>query len=328
MNKYRWGIIGAGWIASQFAEDLQLLPQAELRAIASRSEERANTFAKKLDIPCAYGSWEEMYNDDNIDIVYIATYHTFHFENTLACLKNGKSVICEKPFTMNQRELIKLVETARANKVFLMEGIWTRFLPSMKKVLGIIKSGELGNLKNVYADFGFRLDYDPKHRLYDPDKGGGALLDIGIYPVFISMLAAGKPLAIQAMARFTESGVDHSCNMIFSHANDIVSSLNCTLENESPVEANLLFEKGRILMESWWLTPGPIKVFREAQDPEQINFPESGHGHHYEAAEVMRCLDEGLSESPSLPLSFSLDISETLDKIRSICGITYEQDNL
>jgi predicted dehydrogenase len=328
MNKYRWGIIGAGWIASQFAEDLKLLPQAELRAIASRSAERANNFAKKFDIPDAYGSWEEMYTDDNIDIVYIATYHTFHFENTLACLKNGKSVICEKPFTMNQRELIQLVDTARENQVFLMEAIWTRFLPSTQKVMEIIKSRELGNLRNVYADFGFRLDYDPQHRLYDPVKGGGALLDIGIYPVFISLLVAGKPENMQATARFTESGVDHSCNMIFRQANDIISSLNCTLESESPVEANLLFEKGRILMESWWLTPGPIKIFRGEQDPEQINFPESGHGYHYEAAEVMRCLDEGLSESPSLPLSFSLEISETLDQIRSICKITYVQDNL
>ena len=327
MASYNWGIIGAGHIAGLFAEDLKLLPNARLKAIASRSAERASEFAKKHDIPVHYGSWEEMSADPEIDIVYVASYHPFHFENTLSCLNAGKAVLCEKPFTMNERELDILIRRAREKKVFLMEAIWTRFLPSTKKVMEIIKSGELGNLRNVYADFGFRLDYDPQHRLYDPVKGGGALLDIGIYPVFISLLVAGKPENMQATARFAESGVDHSCNMIFSQANDVISSLNCTLESESPVEANLLFEKGRILMESWWLTPGPIKIFREEQDPEQINFPESGHGYHYEAAEVMKCLDDGLTESPSLPLSFSLDISETLDQVRSICKITYDQDN-
>jgi predicted dehydrogenase len=326
MKKYNWGIIGAGWIASKFAEDIKLLPQADLRAVASRSAERAKQFAEEYDIPVAYGAWEEMAADDDIDIVYVATHHPFHHENTLACLKKGKAVLCEKPFTMNLRELKELVDTARSNKVFLMEGIWTRFLPSTRRVLEIMESGELGKLCSVYADFGFQLEYDPGHRLFDPAKGGGALLDIGIYPVFISVLTAGKPLNIKAKARFADSGVDHSCSMIFEQEEEVVSSLNYTLLSDSPVEANLLFEKGWIRMESWWLTPGPVTVYRHEQEPERIEFPEPGVGLHHESAEVMECLDKGLTESPTLPLDFSLELMETLDAIRNICGIRYDQD--
>ena len=328
MKKYNWGIIGAGLIAGQFAKDLRLLPQAELRAIASRSAERANGFANKHNVPLAYGSWQEMAMDDSIDIVYVATHIPSHFENTLAYLKMGKAVLCEKPFTMNLRELKKLVDTARLRKTFLMEGIWTRFLPSTGKVLEIMDGGELGELLSVYADFGIRQEYDPGHRLYDPAKGGGVLLDTGIYPVFISILTAGKPLKIHAKARFADTGIDQNCSMIFEQEHEVLSSLNCTMVAESPVEANLLFEKGRICMESWWLTPGPITVYRQGQEPERIEFPEPGVGLHYEATEVMKCLEEGLIESPSLPLDFSLDLMETLDEVRTICGIRYEQDSV
>ena len=267
-----------------------------------------------------------MAGDKSIDVVYVATHHPFHYENTLACLKSGKAVLCEKPFTMNLRELTELVNVARANRVFLMEAIWTRFLPSTKMVLEIMKSGDLGSLQAVYADFGLRREYDPDHRLFDPAKGGGALLDIGIYPVFISMLTSGKPEKIFAAARFTPTGIDHSCSMIFHQKDEVVSSLNCTLMAESPVEANMMFEKARIHMGPWFLAPGPITVCRKGQDPERIEFPEPGKGYHYEASEVMRCLDEGLTESPLLPLNFSLELMETLDRIRNICGISYEQD--
>jgi predicted dehydrogenase len=302
MKSYNWGIIGAGHVAGQFAEDLGLLPRANLYAIASRSDKRARSFAQKYNIPVRYSSWGGIAEDDDVDIVYVATHHPFHHENALACLKAGKAVLCEKPITMNSRELEELVSTARENRVFLMEAIWTRFLPSTRKVLEIKERGELGNLLNVHADFGFRMEFDPKHRLFNPALGGGALLDIGIYPVFISMLMAGSPKTFEA------------------------SSLNCTLKADSPTEANLLFEKGWIRMESWWLTPGPITVHRTDQEPERIEFPEPGNGYHYEAEEVMRCLDEGLTESASLPLDFSLDLMNTLDKIRDRCGIRYEQD--
>jgi predicted dehydrogenase len=328
MNKYNWGIIGAGNIASRFAEDLKLLPQARLRAVSSRSADRASAFAKKYKIPYWHDSWEAIAADPEVDIVYVATHHPFHFQNTRSCLEAGKAVICEKPITMNRRELETLVRIARENKVFLMEAIWSRFLPSTRKVLELLESGKLGNLTDVYADFGFRLDFDPEHRLYDPAKGGGALLDIGIYPVFISLLMAGPPEKIKATARFAPNGVDHSCHMIFEHGNEVISSLNWTLMSDTPTEANLMFEHGWIRMESLWLTPGPINIHRKGRKPKLITFREPGNGYHYEAAEVMQCLDRGLTESPSLTLDFSLDLMGTLDALKAACGITYLQDDM
>jgi len=326
MNKYNWGIIGAGNIANSFARDLKLLPKARLKAVSSRSADRASAFAKKHRIPEWYDSWDAMAADPEIDIVYVATHHPFHFENTRSCLEAGKAVLCEKPITMNRRELEILVRIAREKKVFLMEAIWTRFLPSTRKVLEVKNSGELGQLINVYADFGFRLDYDPGHRLYDPAKGGGVLLDVGIYPVFISQLLAGPPETIKATARFAPSGVDQSCGIILEQGNEVVSSLNCTLLSESSVEANLLFEHGWIRMESWWLTPGPITIHRKGRKPKRVRFRVPGNGYQFEAAEVMHCLDGGLTESLSLPLDFSLDLMGTLDAVRASCGIRYPQD--
>jgi predicted dehydrogenase len=295
--------------------------------VASRSAERASAFAGKYKTERWYDSWEGVAGDPDIDIVYVATHHPFHFENTRMCLEAGKAVLCEKPFTMNRHELEQLVGMAAEQKVFLMEAIWTRFLPSTRKVLAILETGELGKLTNVYADFGFRLAFDPEHRLYDPAKGGGALIDLGIYPVFLSQLLAGPPKRIEAMARFAPTGVDHSCNMVFEHGNEVVSSLNCTLESRSPVEASLLFEQGWIRMESWWLTPGPLTIHPEGSKSKRIKFRNPGHGYHYEAAEVMNCLDRGLTESPSLPLRFSLDLMGTLDQVRKICRITYPQND-
>jgi len=326
MKIYKWGIIGAGNIANQLAKDLKILPNAKLHAIASRSEARASEFAGKYDIPVHYGRWEDLSADPNVDIVYIATHHPFHFENSLACLNAGKAVLCEKPFTMNKRELDQLVSTARNKKIFLMEAFWTRFLPSIKKILEIAESGELGTLQNIHADIGYRLEFDPDHRLYDQAKGGGSLLDMGVYPVFISLLMAGKPDKIHAIARLAETGVDQSCNMIFEHDRNIVSSLSCTSMAETPVEANLMFERGWIKIASKWFAPGPITIHRPEQQPELIEFKESGKGYHYEATEVMRCLDEGLTESPLLPLDFSLDLMGTLDRVREIGGIRYAQD--
>ena len=326
MRRYRWGILGAGWIAGKFAEDLALLPSADLRAVASRSGDRAAAFARNFNIPVSYGSWKEISSDPDIDIVYVATHHPFHFENTLACLREGKAVLCEKPITMNKKELEILVRAASEKKAFLMEALWTLFFPSIRKVQEIAGSGKLGKLQSIYADFGFRQEFDPGHRLFDPAKGGGALLDIGIYPVFIAQLLAGVPDTITASARFAETGTDHSCSMIFEHKNSITSSLNCTVVSDAPTEANLLYERGWIRMESPWYAPGPITLHRNEQAPERMEFPEPGHGYHYEAGEVMRCLDKGLLESPLLPIQFSLDLMETLDRVRSVCGISYVQD--
>jgi predicted dehydrogenase len=227
---------------------------------------------------------------------------------------------------MNRRELEILVQAAREEGVFLMEAIWTRFLPSLHKVLDICENAELGELQHICADFGFRLDFNPEHRIFDPAKGGGCLLDIGIYPVFLALLLAGKPLDIKAVATLAPTGIDDSCSIILKQEGNVFSSLFCTFRADAPIEANILFEKGGIRIHSQWHTPAPITLYRQGRKPELIEFPEPGNGYQYEAAEVMRCLDLGLTESPGLPLDFSLDLMEILDRIREDCGIRYEQD--
>lgn len=319
----KWGIIGPGRIAHKFAQGLASIPGAKLFAVASRSEERALSFASQYKIPCYYVGYEKIVQNPEIDIIYIATPHTFHYENTLMCLENGIPVLCEKPFTITRDQLRKLVNTARERKIFLMEAIWTRFLPTIKKVLEIQKSGKLGKIKALYADFGFKAPVDFNGRLYNLDLGGGALLDIGIYPVFLSLLLLGKPEEIKSMAVISETGADESCSMLFKYTNGIIASLNCTITAETPIEAVIIFENGRVRINRGWFAPSSLTIFSAKEKKKEVTFKYHGNGYHFEAIEAMQCLKKGLTECPELPLDFSLDLMGLLDEIRRQCGIRY-----
>lgn len=209
-----WGIIGLGKIARKFAEDLKLVPNCKLVAVASRDLTKAQSFAQDFGATYAYGDYEEITRNPIIDVIYIATPHHLHYENTVCCLENKKAVLCEKPFAMNLRQVQEMVALARKEEVFLMEALWTKFLPSFQKVNEIIKNGHIGEINMVQADFSFKANYNPESRLFDKALGGGSLLDIGIYPLFLATTLLGKPENIKAMATFDKTGADVNCGMV------------------------------------------------------------------------------------------------------------------
>ncbi|MCB0556904.1 MAG: Gfo/Idh/MocA family oxidoreductase [Phaeodactylibacter sp.] len=320
---YNWGIIGPGKIAHKFAQGIDKLPDARLHAVASRSEERARAFARQYGAPHFYGNYEDILSCPDLDAVYIATPHTSHHENTLMCLRVGIPVLCEKPFAMNARQVQEMIATAREHNTFLMEALWTRFLPTTLKTLELISNGAIGQVLSVKADFGFKADFDPQGRLFNPALGGGSLLDIGIYPVFLALLILGKPDTLKALARIGSTGVDEECGILFQYENGCMAHLHSTILARTKTEAFIYGELGAIHLHTRWHEPTSMSLVHNDGRPEDFRFDWKTNGYAYEAQEVMRCLEQGLKESPILPLSFSLDLMELLDAIRREIGLTY-----
>ncbi len=327
MNKiYKWGIMGPGTIAHKFANDLKLLPNAQLYAIGSRSLERAGKFASRYDAEKAYGSYEELAKDPEVDIVYIATHHVYHYPNTLLCLNNGKAVLCEKPLAINQKQCSVMLETARKNKLFFMEALWTRFIPSFHKCKELVENGSIGGIKLIVSDFCFKAKFDKDGRLFNPMLGGGSLLDIGLYPVFLALELAGVPLDIEAFASIGETRVDEICSIQFKHTNGIISVLFGSLVSNGRTESIIHGTKGLIRINSQWHTPSSVDLIRGDEKPLHYSFDEPGFGYQYEAEEVMKCIDNGVLESSLFGWQKSLDLISTLDKIREKAGIYYPSD--
>jgi predicted dehydrogenase len=322
-KKYNWAILGAGDIAQKFAHDLTLLSNANLYAVGSQSMERAEEFARRHNIEKAYGSYEELARDPKIDIVYIATYHVRHYHNTLLCLDHGKAVLCEKPIAMNKDQCMEMFEKARENKLFLMEALWTRFIPSFGKCKELVENGSVGVIKLIEADFCFKAYYDQKSRLFDPMLGGGSLLDIGLYPVFFALEMAGMPTEIAAMASFGDTQVDESCTIQLKHRNNILSVLFCSLVSNGRTEAMIHGSEGVIRINREWHIPSSVDLFIGNERKAHYNFTEPGFGYHYEAKEVMNCLDEGRTESTVFSRQKSMDLISILDEIRKKTGISY-----
>jgi predicted dehydrogenase len=320
---YNWAILGCGRIARKFSSDLKLLPNARLYAAAARDITRAEEFARETGFTRAYGSYEEMLADPAVDVVYVATPHSHHYEHVMMCLNAGKAVLNEKAFTLNLREAEEMVHTAREKGLFLMEAFWTRFQPSFRKALDLLKSEELGKLKVVRSDFAFNAPKDPQKRLYNLALGGGSLLDIGIYPVFAALSALGTPDKIRALATFAETGAEESIAMVFKYKGGELASLYSSLATYSFVTTEYNCERGSILLARRWMAPTTVTVWREGGQEETLSFPTEGFGYQYEAAHVMECLNAGKTESDLMPLSFSLQLMETLDRIRKETGIFF-----
>ena len=321
-----WGIIGTGWIADKFAEGLSVLPDARIKAVASRSIERAKKFAAQCHVDHAYGTYEQIALDPDIDVIYVASYHPFHCENTLSCLEAGKAALCEKPFAMNEREVVRMIAKAREKNVFLMEAFWTRFLPSIEETLKLIAAGELGTVRLINSDFGVSRQFDPNHRVFNKALGGGSLLDIGIYPVFLTLLLWGEPDQISAIADIGSTKVDESLALTFNYKDGRIATLFSSFKVNSTVESQICGTKARLKLNRMWHCPVTLELTKGDTDTRLISPKYVGNGYNYEANEVMKCLRSGKKESEILPLDFSLRLIRLLDRIRKEIGLTYDAD--
>jgi predicted dehydrogenase len=310
-----WGIMGTGYIANKFAAALQCVPNAKLFAVGSRTIGKSISFAQVYNVPRAYGSYEEIAKDKDIDVIYVATPHVFHFENTMISLENNKAVLCEKPFAMNEREVLNMVSRARERNLFLMEAFWTRFLPTLTKILEIINSGAIGDIIHIKSDFGMKPPYNPEGRLFNPALGGGSLLDIGIYPVFIALLLFGEPDEIVSEVLLGKTGVDETLSIIFKYKNGKMASLYSTFLAETPVETDICGTKGRIRMNRMWHMSENFIVTPNNGKPEIVEYKFPCNGYEYEAMEVTNCLLNGQAESRLMSLDFSLKLIRLLDRL-------------
>jgi predicted dehydrogenase len=320
----RWGVLGAGSIAATFASDLQLLPDHELVAVGSRRQETAADFARRFNARHVYGSYEELCGDPEIDIVYVATPHPFHASHALLALAAGKHVLCEKPFTINADEAAQVVAAARIAGLFCMEAMWTRFLPHMRRVRQLLDSSSLGEIRTVMADHGQRfLPPDFASRLYAADLGGGALLDLGIYPVSFASFVMGTPASITAVSDPTETGVDAQTSVVLQYDGGGHAVLTTTLGARTPTSASVTGTDARIEIDPVWYQPTSFTLRTSSGTAQRFDEPRIGQGLRYQADEVGRCLRAGEVESPIMPLDETLSIMATMDEIRRQIGLRY-----
>ncbi len=322
MKTIKWGILGLGKIAGKFATGLKDVEGAELYAVASRSKSKAEAFAKEYNAIKLFSSYEAMLKDEALEVVYIATPHVFHHQQTLLCLDHKKAVLCEKPFAINKEQVEEMIAKAKKENVFLMEAMWTQFLPHFEFVLDLIESEKYGKIKNLKADFGFPAPVDLDKRLYNKDLGGGSLLDIGIYPIFMAMSALGTPEKIQASAKFSETGIDTECDMIFEYKNGVEAELGSSIVKQTPTAAIIQFEKATITLITRFHEPTSVKI-QTPESEETKEFKVDSNGYNFEAEHVQKMLLEGKTESTEMTFAKSLQLIELLDKVRDQIGLEY-----
>ncbi|RFP29510.1 Gfo/Idh/MocA family protein [Duganella sp. BJB476] len=326
----RWGILGTGKIAKAFAIALQDTPGAKLAAVASRSVDSATTFGVEYVAERFHGSYQALADDPEVDVIYIGTPHPMHHENALMCLHGGKGVLVEKSFTMNRRQAEDIINLARQKKLFVMEAMWTRFMPAVVEAKRIVDSGEIGVPANVSADFGFTADVGPEHRLFAPELGGGALLDLGIYPLSMASFFLGPVTGVKAQAEMGATGVDVQTAFTLKHKDGGVSSCACSLRSRTPTELTISGTKGFVRLHDRFHNTETITVTLvdgASRSERTVNLPRSGNGYTHEAQEVGRCIRAGLIESPVMPHEETLSIMGTLDDIRAQIGLKYTFDN-
>jgi predicted dehydrogenase len=325
----RWGILGCGKIAKKFASDLQFVKDAKLVAIGAREQATAEAFAKDFPAKHIHGSYQALVENPEVDVIYIATPHTFHHAHTLLCLTNNKAVLCEKPFAINYREAKEMIDLARSKKIFLMEGFWTRFLPHYKKTKELIAQGKIGDIKYIHAEFGFKPTPPIAPRMYDPALGGGSLLDIGVYPVFLALDLLGKPDQITASMVAAPTGVDDQCSIQFQYNSGTIAQLFSTLASNLATSADIAGDKGRLRITHRFHGPSTqLEFYPDVVDSrEAVDFEETkGNGFEYEAQHVTECLQKGLAESPLRTFEETLLMMEILNVIREKAGIKYGAD--
>jgi len=317
-----WGILGPGKIAQSFASDLKLVKDGKLVAAASRSIERAQTFASQYDATYAFGSYEELFACDEVDVIYIATPHTGHMEWAIKAMQAGKHVLCEKPLGINIAEVMQMITVAKENEVFLMEALWSRFNPSIKKVKQLIEDNYIGNVGYLHADFAFYgLDRDVNSRILNVDLAGGSILDIGIYPIFLAYLILGKPKSIQAVSNFHEKGAEVQTSMIFNYE-DAQAILYSGLTSNSELRAEIQGSTGAIYIDPRWHETQGFVIVKEGEE-ERNDLPTTGKGYAHEIEEVHKCLKEGKLQSDRWSHQNSVDLINLLDEVRRQSGVVF-----
>ena len=321
----RWGIAGTGGIASSFVEALASVPDAEVVAVASRTQATADAFAGAKGIGRAHGSYEAMAGNGDVDIVYVATPHHRHHSDTLLYLASGKHVLCEKPMALNAEQVAEMADAARAADRFLMEAIWSRFLPSYRILRSVLDEGRIGEVLHVEASFGFRMAVDPAHRLFDLNIGGGALLDLGIYPVHLAHFVLGVPTAVSASSRIGETGIDEDTVVTMQFDGGALAVARCAVRTNLPSTATVIGTDGTIELPMYMHAPSWVDIVT-ASGTDRIDAPFAPAGLSHEAVEVHGCLADGRRESLVLPLEESLAIATTLDRARACVALRYPDE--
>ncbi|MFE1908192.1 Gfo/Idh/MocA family protein [Streptomyces gardneri] len=322
----RWGILATGGIAERFTTDLLTLDGAEVVAVASRTEASAKAFADRFGIPRAYGEWAGLFADEDVDVVYVATPHHAHREAAGRALEAGKAVLCEKALTLNAREAEELVTLSRDRGLFLMEAMWMYCNPLVRRLAELVRDGAVGEVRTVQADFGLQGPFVADHRLRDPAVGGGALLDLGVYPVSFAQLLLGEPDSVQAHALISPEGVDLNTGMLLGWDSGASALLSCSLVADTPLTAAVTGTLGRIEVPRGFFFPERFTLHRDGREPEEFVAGDDPHSFRHEAAEVMRCLRAGETESPLVPLEGSLAVMRTLDAVRERVGVRYPSE--
>jgi predicted dehydrogenase len=349
MKETVWGIIGPGKIANKFALALKLVPGARLGAVASRDKEKGRAFAVTHEAGQVYDNYAALATDPTINAIYIATPHGFHAEHALLCLRQGKAVLCEKPLALSAVEVGSMIAAAREHRAFLMEAMWTRFIPLMGAVMELVDSGRIGAVRYIRADFGFLSPFDPAGRLYNLRLGGGSLLDIGIYPLYLCLQLLGEPDHITAAGRLSPTGSDVTCHAILQYgvgdrpvvpaagdrpvtpageadARTATAVISSTLTCQTALTAEIAGTEGMIRIPTPWYKNDRFEWNRTGEPAQTVQLEPMVNGFEYQIAESMRCMEQGLIESPSLPHAFSLMMSRTMDAIRAQIGVQYNNE--
>ena len=320
----RWGILGTGKIAHKFAEALEVVPDAELSAVGSRAQGTADAFGDEFEVPRRHASYTALAEDPEVDAIYVSTPHPMHCRDTLLCLNADKPVLCEKPFALNAREAETMVRCARDRDLFLMEAMWTRFLPAIAQVRQWLADDAIGEVRNMMADFGFRAGFNPEGRLLNPELGGGALLDIGVYVVSLASMVYGRqPDRVAALADIGATGVDEQTTMAFRYDSGAMAALTCAVRTNTPGAVSILGTRGNIRIPTPFYDAYAVTLNADGEEPVTIEPARVENGFKYEIEEAGRCLREGRRESATLPLDETLAIMRTLDAVRAEVGLKY-----
>lgn len=322
----KFGIIGAGNIAETFARSLNGINEGELYAIASRKMEKAEAFKEKFNVVKAYDSYQAMYEDPNLDCVYVATPHGLHYEQMLEILDYKKHILCEKAFTLNHKQAEDVFKKAKEQGVFVMEAMWTRFLPTILGVMGHVVEGTIGEITQLEATFSFEGNRSPDDRLYNKELGGGALLDIGIYPITLANLVLGPPALIDSHATLHQTGVDYYETIVYEYENGAVATLKAGFNKDAPREATIYGTKGKIHIPNFWSAEEAYVYDEDDTLIEHIEYKHPVNGFEYEIKEVIACIENNRLESSIMPPATTIRILKQMDGLRKKWGVIYPQE--